>query len=496
MARHWHHWHSHNGHHNHGHGRPDIPNMPEPDQPDTPTTPEPPPEGAQDFAALGAIFNDATRALVGGLWQNVIEEGGQGQGTVVQYVDDLQKVKSGIEELIAGDQFAGDTLTNAQAILADIDTAVSAAAASVTGGRTFGSVAAAEAALRDSHLDILNIVNGDPNLSALATKDGAVGFMPTPPTLDGVTAEDAPRTTLAEIGAIFDDASSRILGGVNSENKAIIRDDIRAVIDGMKELMADQPDVFSGLTGVHAETVVRQLELEFRYIKSAATDPDSGRGSNDNILDIIDIIQGDETLAAMANQNGVSGFTPFPDALNETPKYLDNEAQTVFWANFIADSNSLGQRAVELVGQGDKGAIRDLIQDLRTFESEVTQFDLAQGGIFGARFDNELLGKTSTLGAEVDSMIRGLKTGDAELVAAAAEVMHGNSADVGGNNLPITGGTYNPDGLTAEEVLGQPLPQVAQEQTVAPAGPTVEIASAQGPQDVRPQEHHFEHLWG
>ena len=31
---------------------------------------------------------------------------------------------------------------------------------------------------------------------------------------------------------------------------------------------------------------------------------------------------------------------------------------------------------------------------------------------------------------------------------------------------------------------------------VGQPGPTVEIASAQGPQDVRPQEHHFEHLWG
>src|SRR6476646_7284470 len=38
------------------------------------TAPTPP---APDFAVLGTTFNDATRALVGGLWQSAVEEGGQ-----------------------------------------------------------------------------------------------------------------------------------------------------------------------------------------------------------------------------------------------------------------------------------------------------------------------------------------------------------------------------------------------------------------------------------
>jgi len=37
---------------------------------------------------------------------------------------------------------------------------------------------------------------------------------------------------------------------------------------------------------------------------------------------------------------------------NPTPIHLDNGAQTVFWANFIAQSNSLGQQAIDLVGSG------------------------------------------------------------------------------------------------------------------------------------------------
>ena len=34
-------------------------------------------------------------------------------------------------------------------------------------------------------------------------------------------------------------------------------------------------------------------------------------------------------------------------------------------------------------------------------------------------------------------MIKGLQTGNAALVAAAADEMHANAADVGGNNFPV-----------------------------------------------------------
>ena len=86
-----------------------------------------------------------------------------------------------------------------------------------------------------------------------------------------------------------------------------------AIITDMQALMTGNPLLFGGLTGVHAEAVVRQLELENAYIAQAGVNPDAGRASNDNILDIIDIIQGDTNLANMANQGGVSGFTPFGD---------------------------------------------------------------------------------------------------------------------------------------------------------------------------------------
>jgi hypothetical protein len=467
---------THNGHHQHAHHDQQIdPGLPTQVTPVPPASPTPPTAPTPTFADLGATFNDGTRALVGGLWQNVVEEGGQGHGSVVRYTNDLTTVQTGLQAEVNAGQFSGTTLTHVQTILSDITTALSAATASVNEGGTFGSVAAAEEALRTSHLDILNTVNSDPALTALATQNGATGFMAAPATLpDGTTAATAPHANLAEIGAIFNDAASRILGGVNADNAGLITNDVNTVITDMQALMKANPTLFGGLTGIHADAIVRQLQLENTYITQAGVSPDAGRASNDNILDIIDIVQGDTNLANMATQGGVSGFSPLPDALNPTPKYLDNDAQTSFWANFIAQSNSLGQRAIAAVDAHDTQAIATLVSDLHTFQKNVTNFDAAQGGIFEARFDNELLGNTSTLGAEVTAMIKGLHTGNAALVAAAADQMHANSADVGGNNIPMTGGTYNPDGLTVADVLST---AVAAPAAVAAAPATQTVAS-------------------
>src|SRR6267378_4353848 len=420
-------------HHHHHHDQapppvitPDPPTEPTPPtDPTSPADPTPPTSSAPAFSDLGLTFNDAGRALVGGLWQNAVEEGGQGLGSVLKYTADLTTVQTGLQAEVAAGQFTGDTLTHVNTILADITTALSAATASVNGGGDFGSVAAAETALRTSHLDILNIVNNDANLATLATQNGAAGFLAAPVGLaDGVTAATAPHANLAEIGVIFNDVASQILGGVNADNATVISNDVNAIITDMQALMTANPLLFGGLTGVHAEAVVRQLELENTYIAQAGINPDAGRASNDNILDIIDIVQGDTNLANMANQGGVSGFSPFPDALNPTPKYMDNADQTNFWANFIAQSNSLGQQANQVVGSHDAAAIHTLISQVQAFEKSVTNFDASQGGIFEARFDNELLGKSSTLGAEVAGLVTGLKTGNAALVNAAAQEMH------------------------------------------------------------------------
>jgi hypothetical protein len=91
------------------------------------------------FADAGTLFNDATRFLEDGLWQNAVEEGGQGLGSAGHVVADLQTVQADI----AAGQYAGQALTDVQSILTSVGQEITAANASVSGGGSFGRVAAA-----------------------------------------------------------------------------------------------------------------------------------------------------------------------------------------------------------------------------------------------------------------------------------------------------------------------------------------------------------------
>ena len=436
-----------------------------------------------------------------------VEEGGQGTGSVAHYTNDLTAVQNNVLAEVNSGQFSGAALGHVQAILSDITTAISAANATASSAGTFGSTAAAEQALRASQLT--SSIPSRP-IPRWPTRDALAAA---PGTLPGTTAADTPHANLAEIGAIFNDAANEILGGVNDANRAQITDDINAVITDMEALIRDNPQLFEGLTGVHADAVVRQLQLELTYINDPNISPDAARASVDNILDIIEIVQSDPNLADMATQGGISGFTPLPDAANPAPTHLENDVQAVFTANFIAQSNSLGQQAIDLVGSGDTKAIATLIDNLKAFEKFVAEFDAAQGG-------NALLDAAGALGAEVAAMIKGLQTGDATLVTAAADQMHGNAADVGGNNVPVTGGTYNADGVTVAEVLGTPTaetPPVAETPAAAAAPDVHQVAAptvscrADSTCDCRRRRrrvtdhahsgmpelaHHLHHTWG
>ena len=191
-----------------------------------------------------------------------------------------------------------------------------------------------------------------------------------------------------------------------------------------------------------------------------------------------------------------------------TPKFLDNDAQTVFVANFIAQSNSLGQQALDLVGSGDTQAIAALISDLKAFEKSVTD----SGAVHGS---NALLGATGALGGEIAAIIKGLQNGDATLVTAAADQMHGNAADAGDHNVPVIGGTYNTEGVTVAEVRGAPVAETPAAPAADPALPnavaptlsvepgavaTADLAAPVGvDHDHSPAPelaHHLYHTWG
>jgi hypothetical protein len=442
------------------------------------------------FSDLGATFNGMARPQVDASPQYALDQGGQGAGNVALHTNDLTTVQNNLLAEVNSGQFSGAALGHVQAILSDLTSAISAANATVNVAGSFGSAAAAQQTLRASQLSLINAVSTDPAL---------VNPVPeTPPPAPAAT--DAKPHSLAEIGAMLDDVAGQILGGVNDDNRAQITDDINTVISDMQALVAADPKLFDGLTGVHADQIVQQLQLELVYINDPGISPAAAQASQDNILDIIEIIQGDANLADMAPQGGISGSLPLPDATSPDPIHLDNAVETAFSAHFIAQSNSLGKQAVELVGSNDAEAVAALINDLEAFEKSVTDFDAGQAG---------------TLGAEIAAMIKGLQTGNAALVTAVADQMHGNAADLAGNNVPATGGTYNTDGVTVAEVLGTPVAATlpTTETTTAPAvqeaaapaisGEPVTLVTADITAPVVDHEHslapelaHLHHMWG
>jgi hypothetical protein len=421
------------------------------------------------------MFNDATRILEGGVWHNNVPVGNQGNGTDGRYIADLQLVQTGLTADVAAGAFTGDQLTHINTVLADITTAIAAVPGAVNND------AGAEATLRTAHLDIINTIEHDPILQALSIKDGNPGFNFAPPELATPLNANTPHATFAELGAIFDDAQSKSLGGINANNLPTIQADLQTVHDGLLTLMQDHPQLFGGATEVHATTIIDQINLQLtNFDHQYGFNPDAAKATNDNFLDITDIVAGDPNLANMASANGVTGWTPAPFTDVVPTPYQDNAAQTNFWADFIASGNTLGAKAEQLVTTGTAQDIQAFVHTLQGWESNVANFDAAQGGVFQARFDNELLGNDSTVGADVAEMIKGLQNHNAALVTAAAEGFHANAMDVSGNNVPLSGGTFNPDGLTVADALSTataPLPP-APVTPLTPADTAVAVAAA------------------
>jgi trimeric autotransporter adhesin len=428
------------------------------------------------------MFNDATRILEGGLWHNNVPVGNQGNGTDGRYIADLQLVQTGLTADVAANDFTGDQLTHINTVLTDITTALTAVPGAVNNDP------AAEAALRTAHLDIINTFMNDPVLQPLSVKDGNPGFNFPPAELATPLNGNTPHATFAELGAIFDDAQSKSLGGINANNLPAIQADLQTVHDGLVTLMKDHPQLFGGITGIHADTIVRQINLQLtNFDNQYGFSPDAAKATNDNFLDITDIVAGDANLSNMASLNGVNGWTGAPATDVVPVPYQDNTDQTNFWADFIASSNTLGAQAEQLVVNGTNADIKTFIHTLQGWEKNVSNFDAAQGGIFEARFDNELLGQNSTVGADVAAMIKGLHTHNAALVTAAAEGFHANAADVSGNNVPLNGGTYNAAGMTIADALNTataPLPP-APAALLTPVTPAAGVggSAAGGPDD-------------
>jgi hypothetical protein len=444
-----------------------------------------------DLAQAGATFNDATRLLDGGLWSRPADTANQ-HNYLGSFLADIHTVLNDV----TGDLAAGAAVTvggNAYTLTAadvtalqdvqnQLNTMITDAPQAV--GHGHGAIAAQQA-LHAADAAILADINGDAGLAtALANASYAgntgatdVGFQAPVAGSDNaaaVAAATAHGASLADIGNVFNAASSLAIGGLNHSNLAEFNADMQAVATGLGNILNNPTQLAAieagegaqdaALTTIHLQTIEQQALWQVNTVgKEFAHNPDvAARSTNDNLLDMIDIVQNDAALNVNAGGNGTpaaaGGFAELPGYLSGTiTQYQDNQAQTNFWAQFIAEANTINDQLNAVANGTNTTPISTLITEIENYNSFGASFAKGQGGIFGARFENELT--QGTLLADSNGAVHGLQgimKGDtgAALAADQAQILAAGSGfvadanDVGGNNIPLGGGSYVGDSRT------------------------------------------------
>src|SRR5215471_15594502 len=318
-----------------------------------------------DLVEAGAVFNDATRLLDGGLW-NAPNANNQNpyQG---MFTTDLHAEAADIAAILAaGSYTAGSTtqipLTSADmAVLTGVQTQINDMI--VQAGHAVGNgpgAIAAQAALHAEDLAVLNEINNDTtalggtlaatlanNPYAANTGANDAGFQALPVGADdagALAAATAATATLADVGNVFNAATDLAVGGLHSTNLFEFNNDMQAVATGLTNILgspelmaieANEAPNDAALTTIHLQTVLDQINEQInQFDPEYASNPNvAARSTNDNLLDIIDIIQGDANLNTAAGGNGTAGhaggFSEVAGYLTGTiTKYQDNQAQT------------------------------------------------------------------------------------------------------------------------------------------------------------------------
>ena len=240
---------------------------------------------------------------------------------------------------------------------------------------------------------------------------------------------------------LFNDATTRMVGGIGPDQVDKIVADLTAV---QKMLRAASPHI-NDLSDLHTQIIVNQLDEEIASVKGTTSATGTlilgtdlgqfvGRSINDIHRDIIDIAQGDAGVQAIFDP------TPLPDLATSPVPFHDNAEQTAFLTQFIQDSNHLGQMATTIATNGFHD-IAGLVQQIQTFAAHASAFDQSQGGLYSARFWNELR-SDGTAGTAANALIEGLQKHNAGEVSAAAEQLATNAEDLANNNLKADGKTY------------------------------------------------------
>jgi hypothetical protein len=238
------------------------------------------------FSDLGAAFNGMARPPMDASSQNAFDQGGQRTGNVAHHTNDLTTVQNNVLAELNTGQFSGAALGHVQAILSDITTAISAANASASGGGMPG----AEQALRASQLSILNTVSTDPVLANPAPQNGVTEPVKEAAPADE-TAETAPDANSAETASLAEAG--------DAGDTAQTDEHLDAAIAEMEALIAENPDLFVGLTVEDADEIVQQIQLELSHIHKGDAPPGAAQDSSG---DITDIVTGDINLASMTAQ--------------------------------------------------------------------------------------------------------------------------------------------------------------------------------------------------
>ena len=429
-----------------------------------------------DLGLAGAVFTPATRRLDGGLWatpngNNQTPYLGSYQGDITAVSDDIAQVLGTRAAMVNGTAYALSTTDTATLTLVqgELQTLLNDAQASTGHGH---AATEAQNTIHATQLEILNQIQSDPaltsalNAATYAGDTGAdnVGFQQVAAGNDakGALHDAAAGTSLLAVGTVFNAAADLAVGGLNHANLAQENTDLKAVISGVHAILnsptqlaqieAGEAPQDAALTTIHLQTVANQAQLELHYDQQVATGHTTeplARAINDNLLDIIDIVQGDANLNMAAGGNGnagnVGGFTEQPAYLAGTiSHYQDNAQQTAFWSQFIVGANQINA-GLQATAAGNTAGIAALETQIQQYTQLSQGFDKAQGGVFGARFDNELLSGTektdaaNALAALKSIAAHGVTTANAAQALAAGQGFVADAGDVSGNNTPVGG---------------------------------------------------------
>src|SRR5271165_2872127 len=317
-----------------------------------------------DLVQAGVVFNDATRLLDGGPFFAPTGSGNQNPA-LGSYPTDLHAVQNDIAAILATPASAnvgGQAFTvNATdtAVLSEVESQLTSLINTAPQITNIANMQATEQTLHAGQNEILQEIAADPHLAAalnnvtFMTNTGAndVAFQVLPAGADDPTALAAATagTSLKAVGEVFNAAADLAIGGINNANLNQITTDLTAVSQGLNNIVNNQTMLAqiekgetanaAALTTIHLETALAQVNLQLnKYDGMSANGQNEGlRGTADNLLDIIDIIQGDTNLNLAAGGTGnaghIGGFSEMPGNLTGTTnKFQDNQAQTNFWA--------------------------------------------------------------------------------------------------------------------------------------------------------------------